>query len=126
MTQSIRGIRHLLGASTVATLLTGCSDPECSNETISESASPDGKLKLVLFSRDCGATVPSNTQAMILAHGEKLANEKGNIFILHQGTANALWKDNGHILVTLDHGTRIFKQEPSFHGIAIEYQTKAP
>lgn len=110
-----------------AIILTGCSDPECANGIISESTSPDGNLRIVLFSRNCGTTTTPNTQATILGKKEKLPHERtGNIFIIDQGTANVAWKDSGHILVTLDQGTRTFKQETSFHGIAIEYQTKAP
>jgi hypothetical protein len=109
------------------TLLPGCSDSECSNAIISESPSPDGKRKVVLFSRECGATVPSNTQAMIMAHDEKLSPDAtGNTFILDQGTVTASWKDDGHIIVTFGQTARFYKQESSAQGIAIEYQTKAP
>jgi hypothetical protein len=39
-------------------MLTGCDRSFCSNETIDERISPDGKYTASYFERNCGATTP--------------------------------------------------------------------
>ena len=99
-------------------------DSDCSNDVIEEVSSPDGKMKIVLFSRNCGATTGFNTQAMILNQNEKMPDDGGNAFIIDNGAAKVAWKKEGGILVIFDRDVRIFKQEPSARGISIEYQNK--
>ena len=110
-----------------ALALTACSDPGCTNDILSQSISPDGKTKLILFSRNCGATTGPNTHAMLLPRDGKLTQAAtGNAFIIDQGSATASWKDPDHLVITLAHGTRVFKQEPSVQGITITYQPGIP
>ena len=52
----------------------------CGNEIFSESVSPKGNLKAVVFQRDCGATTGFSTQVSILDANQQLRNESGNIF----------------------------------------------
>lgn len=52
----------------------------CGNEILHEHAAPGGRLKVVVFQRDCGATTGFSTQASILRVGEGLPNESGNLF----------------------------------------------
>ena len=52
----------------------------CGNELLREVASPDGKMKAVVFQRDCAATTGFITQVSVLSKDEKLPNESGNVF----------------------------------------------
>ncbi|WP_348223576.1 hypothetical protein [Luteolibacter sp.] len=86
--------------------------------------SPDGSKKIVLFSRNCGATTGFNTQGTILNLGDALPNESGSAFIIDSGSAKVSWAGDFKIVVTLEGGARAFKKEPSDRGVAIEYQSK--
>lgn len=107
-----------------ASLCSGCMEPDCSNDIIQDLPSPNGKTRIVLFSRNCGATTGFNTQAMILNAGEPMPDEEGNVFIVDKGKATASWTNVGGILVTLDHEALVFKQEALVRGIPIEYRRR--
>jgi hypothetical protein len=104
----------------VTLLAAGCITGDCVNGVRYQLLSPDGKSRLVVFNRACGATVGSNTQASVLGRDEVLPDETGNFLTLDQGEAKVSWKPDGGVLVTLDHGSRTFKKEWSIRGIAIE------
>jgi hypothetical protein len=53
----------------------------CGNEVQKEYLSPNGRLKAVVFQRDCGATTGFSTQISILEGSATLTNKPGNIFI---------------------------------------------
>ena len=61
--------------------LVGCS-ADCVNEVREELVSPDGKRKIVVFSRNCGATTGFSTQASVLERAETLPNEGGSLFVV--------------------------------------------
>lgn len=52
----------------------------CGNEVLKSVASPDGTVKAIVFQRDCGATTGFSTQVSVIANGETLPNDGGNIF----------------------------------------------
>jgi 2-keto-4-pentenoate hydratase/2-oxohepta-3-ene-1,7-dioic acid hydratase in catechol pathway len=102
--------------------LAGCFGDICVNEVREELVSPDGKKKIVVFTRNCGATTGFNTQASVLEKTEKLPEEGGTAFIVDKGAAKVSWKKDGSILVILDGSARVLKKEPSVRGISIEYR----
>ena len=53
----------------------------CGNDLVAEHLSPDGKAKLLIFQRDCGATTGFSTQASLVAAEAKLSGSSGNLFI---------------------------------------------
>lgn len=108
----------------VPLLLAGCTESDCSNEIISQSVSPDGTKKIVVFSRNCGATTGFNTQGSILNQSEELPNEQGTAFIADKTTAKVSWSDDSRLVVAFEVGVQIFKEETSDRGVAIEYRTK--
>ena len=59
-----------------------CAVAMCGNEVFEEQLSPDGKLKAVIFQRDCGATTGFSTQISVLNSHKKLKNESGNVFVI--------------------------------------------
>ncbi len=102
--------------------VTGCLGTNCVNKVRQELLSPDGRKKIVLFSRSCGATTGINTQASVLDTTANFPNETGNAFIVDKGSAKVSWKNDSGILVVIDPGARIFKKEPSVGNISIEYR----
>jgi hypothetical protein len=81
-------------------------------------------MKVVLFSRDCGATAGHNTQAMLLRKEEPLPGTEGNLFIVDSGSATVAWKGNKRIAVEFDGSVREFKKKTSLYELAIEYTVK--
>jgi len=102
--------------------LAGCLGSDCVNEVHQELVSPDGRKKIVVFSRNCGATTGINTQASVIGKSDKLPDEAGNAFVFDKGSAQVSWKKDGGILVVIESGARVFKKEPSVGGISIEYR----
>src|SRR6266550_3254126 len=53
---------------------------DCGNELLKEVASPNGRMKAVVFQRDCGATTGFSTQVSVFRRDQRLPNEGGNLF----------------------------------------------
>ncbi|HAB17917.1 MAG TPA: hypothetical protein PLX89_19160 [Verrucomicrobiota bacterium] len=113
---------RLLASLTVCLTLAGCLGSECVNEVSEVLESPDGTKKIVVFSRNCGATTGFNTQASIIETKQKLPDAGGNAFVVDKGTAKVSWKKDGGVAVVFDRGVRVFKKEPAVSGVAIEYR----
>jgi len=56
------------------------SDP-CSNSILSAKPSPNGELKAVIFTRDCGATTAYSRQVSIVPASTDLPNVGGKVFV---------------------------------------------
>ncbi|RYD47311.1 MAG: hypothetical protein EOP83_28230, partial [Verrucomicrobiaceae bacterium] len=102
--------RFLFPALAVVSALPGCMNPECENEIIENLASPDGAHKVVIFSRNCGATTGPNFQASILSIGDSLSDEAGNAFISDHGGAKVAWLDPKTLSVSVGVSARTFKR----------------
>ena len=111
----------------------GLADGMCGNYFLHDHVSPDGKLKVVVFQRDCGATTGFSTQASLLAATKKLPNESGNIFvaIVPPGGArgpgggpnlDVRWVAPQHLVLTHDQGTVVNLAQTQHSGVLIEYQ----
>ena len=64
----------------LAYALSSAFDDMCGNAMIAEYPSPNGKLKAVVFERNCGATTGFSTQVSVLQSTDPLENEGGNVF----------------------------------------------
>lgn len=53
----------------------------CGNDVVAEYPSPEGRTKVVVFVRNCGATTDFSAQASLLGSTARLANSAGNLFI---------------------------------------------
>ncbi|MEJ6473976.1 hypothetical protein [Pseudoalteromonas piscicida] len=75
----------------------------CGNYFHSESFSPNGELKAVIFQRDCGATTGFSTQISILDVDDKLENEMGNVFRIaghpDKVAPNVVWESNSVLII---------------------------
>ncbi|MEZ5328014.1 MAG: hypothetical protein R3F19_23465 [Verrucomicrobiales bacterium] len=106
----------------MCSFLTACGlGMECENRVLEEIPSPDRSKKIVLFSRECGATIGINTQATLLNSNENLPDESGNVFIIDDGSAKVAWKDDSTVLVIFTGGPRNFKRETEVKGVRIQY-----
>ena len=107
----------------------------CGNKILSQSVSPDGTKKLVVFQRDCGATTGFSTQASLLAGDETLLNHGGNVFAADTDHGSAAsdagggpelrsrWETPNQLLLEHHVKARVFKAERSFKGSDIRYET---
>ena len=98
------------------------STPVCENAIRQEVLSPDGRLKMVLFSRDCGATTDFNSQGSIIGVGEELPDEAGSVFITEKDEATVIWTEQDRVIVTLKGSGQDFKLENKFQSVTIEYR----
>lgn len=85
----------------------------CGNQILRTALSPDGRLKAVVFERDCGATTGFSTQVSVLAAGQKLPNEAGNLFVADNGgglapTVAVTWTGRRQMLVRYDSFARVY------------------
>lgn len=74
----------------------------CGNDIKQSMLSPDGKLKAVIFSRDCGATTGYTTAVAILDKKETLPNTIGNVFWLEEDDIHEVrleWKSNKELIL---------------------------
>ena len=107
---------------------------DCSNSIKREVLSPNGKMKAVIFGRDCGATVGVNTQVSVLSSSSKLPNDGGNVFVADGGSGNepagpfvnVSWTNDSELLVTYDKLARVFHNEPSVGNIRVRYEILGP
>ena len=114
----------------------GCSDA-CQNTVIDRVRSPGGDFEAVGFQRDCGATTGYSTQVSMLAVGEAL-DGGGNVFVADDDHGKATtgswggpwadirWQSSDRLLVRYAEKSRIFEQDPSVSGIAIQFEPHQP
>src|SRR6185295_14223843 len=97
-----------------AFLLAGCADP-CSNTTIAEVTSPDGKYVATAFIRDCGATTDFSPQVHLRPVGERAA-QTGNVFVGdHSDKVEIAWLSATQLVIYSD--CMVVRHETNHHGI---------
>jgi hypothetical protein len=103
---------------------------ECSNSIKREVLSPNGKMKAVIFGRDCGATVGFNTQVSVLPSNSRLPNDGGHVFAADGGSGNepsgafvsVSWTNDAELLVAYDKQARVFHNEPTVGNVRVKYE----
>jgi hypothetical protein len=104
-------------------ILPGClGEPECSNEVSRVLMSPDGSKKLVVFSRDCGATTGFNTQLSLLGAGDGLPDESGNVLVADQVDLKVAWESDQRVAVSLRSSVQVYKKKTEFGGVSFGYR----
>jgi hypothetical protein len=88
-----------------------------------ESTSPDKSTVAVVFERDCGATTAKNTQICFRQAEEMFDPKKQSSFLVFEGEQRPklAWRDSNKLTVTLPVERKIYCQEATSSGIAIEY-----
>ena len=112
----------------------GCVSP-CGNEFVSAHASPDGRLKAVVFVRSCGATTPFVTEMSVLPADAGLPQDSANALIISdnpdrpiQRSAPAIevrvkWDSNSHLNVLFPLAAAVYKHVERVGAVSIEYGT---
>jgi hypothetical protein len=108
----IRTLVRILGGVLLIAVLTigGCSlvfwsagSSLCGSKIFQEVYSPNGKYKVVVFQRDCGATTGFRTHISVLGGSTTLNNQTGNIFQANGHpdwfSIKVTWKDDEHIII---------------------------
>jgi hypothetical protein len=94
----------------------------CHNTIQKEVDSPDSTQKIVIFTRNCGATTAYSTQISILDKAEELPNSFGNAFASEfSDPVHATWIDSKHVEVAYGSGGRIAFKNTDVSGVAIKY-----
>jgi hypothetical protein len=107
---------------------------DCSKSITREVLSPNGKMKAVIFRRDCGTTVGFNTQVSVLPSSAKLPDDDGNVFVADSGHGNGTsgpyvsvsWTNDSELLVTYGKDARVFHNESSVGNVRVRYETLTP
>lgn len=101
-------------------LLSGCG--LCENEVSQTVLSPSGKLKVLVFSRDCGATTGFNTQVSIIPSSDALPDDGGNALILRgEVPLKVEWRSDSSLQLNGLGSAKLFKQEHAVAGVTIGY-----
>ena len=120
----------VLGSGALEYLFSGM----CGNHLVAEYVSPDGRAKLVVFQRDCGATTDFSTQASLVTPDAKLPGSGGNLFIADtdHGIAPAgpgggpelrvRWDGPKTLLLQHHPKARVFKAERLLNGVEVGYE----
>ena len=101
--------------------IAGCSDM-CGSQLLHALESPNGKLKVVSYLYDCGATTDFSTQVSILRTGESIESS-GNVFV-SKGKNNIRfrWSSASELIIGNTKGLETYKQEKEFDGVSITYK----
>jgi hypothetical protein len=97
----------------------------CASRVIEEIRSPDGQMRAVLFTRDCGATAVVSVHVSVIPVNHALENEGGNLFIaITDGTPmpQVRWLDNVQIEISYHPGARVFRAESGTIAAAARYK----
>lgn len=121
-------------AAVVAVSMHGFGDSSCANEVLAEAPSPDGKLKAVVFQRDCGATTSFSTQVSVFAAESAVGNAAGNVFTsdTNHGAApsgpgggpvvRVDWRSPSVLVVSHDAAARVFVAESHVGEVKVNYE----
>jgi hypothetical protein len=113
---------RIVGISVLVQSLAGCN--MCGNTIGYEEKSPGGKLKAVVFERDCGATTGFTTEVSIIPGNVTLQNQSGNLFIAKGDLAIRLdWKSDGELVLTYPQGAQPILKRDTEKGVSVRYRT---
>jgi hypothetical protein len=96
---------------------------ECETIVHSSIPSPDGSKSLVIFGKECGATVGFNTQASIAPAGGAFSPDKDPAFFAVSGKHDVLakWLGDGAVEIIVPGGGRVSRNEQRVGNIKIVY-----
>lgn len=116
----VKQARRLVTLLAVPVLLAGCS--LCDNEISQTVGSPSGKLKAVVFNRNCGATTGFNTQVSILAASTTLPDDGGNTLTLKGAVPLKVeWRSDSSLHLSGPGAAETFKKNSAVAGVSIDY-----
>jgi hypothetical protein len=128
-------LRHLAGAAALlgtAVLVAsawawlGAGSGSCSDTVLREVPSPSGRLKAVLFERDCGSTTGFNRHMQILRPSESLQDNSPFAIDDDHGSStldvHMRWDGDAHLIVSRGAQARVFHEDTQVRGVAVAYE----
>jgi len=109
-----------------------CGSP-CDYAVVSETKSPDAKLKVVVYEMDCGPSAGSSTQVSILSSSASSPSGHGNLFgasdnnhaapLGSKGTIEIKvnWESNSSLSISYPKNAQVFLRKPHVAGVAVRY-----
>jgi hypothetical protein len=96
----------------------------CNNAVLNTIVSPDGSEVLVIFTKECNATVPFSVQASFApANLASPADKVPPFFIVESApTIMAEWRGNHSVNIAVIAGDKVFRRQKSVGDIKIEYK----
>jgi hypothetical protein len=108
---------------------------DCVNTPLYEVNSPDERVKVAVFERNCGATTPFTTQVSVLPSSSSLPNGVGNALVLDTDHGRApsgpgggpevrvRWEASDHVVIQHHVKARLGKVKTQVGGVQIDYET---
>jgi hypothetical protein len=96
---------------------------ECKTVVRNSIPSPDGSKSIVIFGKECGATVGFNTQASIAPAGGSFSPDKNPAFFVVSGehVVLARWLGDSAVEIALQEGGKVFRNEQRVGDIKVVY-----
>jgi hypothetical protein len=125
MGKTLKIIGVSLGLLVVVVLVAGYyfASSMCANTMVASSASPDGRWKVVLFERSCGATTGFSSQISLIATNKEHGNDSGNIYIAkgYPEGYTIVWESDTSVVIGGANG-RGNKKEVQLNGVQVRYE----
>lgn len=119
----MRAISTIICAAFAISAAFLCCQSACKNDPKLNILSPSGKLRAVVFNRNCGATTSFNTQLSITEANDKPLEEGGNVFVVDGNVPLKIqWLSETKLFVAGGRGVKVFRQEELAKGVAISYE----
>jgi hypothetical protein len=104
----------------------------CGNADPHTYASPDGRMKVVVFTRDCGATTGFSTQASVVPASAPLPDNGGNAYVADNNHASGgdglaldvRWLTPDSVELSHSSQARVFKAATVVNGIRVVYRVR--
>lgn len=98
---------------------------DCENHIQKEAGSPNGLWKALVFSRNCDATTPLNTQVSVLANAAALPDDGGNVYVSAQQALTVYWRPPHELHIVRDPSAKVYKSEGSSAAGRVVYEEKS-
>jgi hypothetical protein len=97
---------------------------QCETLILKSIPSPNGNKAIVIFGKECGATVGFNTQISVALTRGAFSSEKNPPFLVVSTKSDvaARWLGETAIEVIVPQGVKVFKNEQNVDGINVEYK----
>src|SRR5512145_2213905 len=104
----MRPIQPVIGIALLVSAALSACDSSCENVLVANVVSPNGNLKAVVFSRNCGATTGFNTQISIAQASDAHPQEAGDTFIADGTLALKIqWLSESELSVSGTRGAKV-------------------
>jgi len=112
-----------IGILALVISLSGCLGDLCGNEIVSDTPEQAGRVRAIVFVRDCGATTGFSTQVSILDEKQSVPNEPGNTFVAHDRlSVSVRWTAPDRLVVTYPAQAKVFLQENQLKAVKVSYE----